>query len=165
MVGVSGKHFPGPDFPLWKWEKLTHFTYLVKIDGQHFPLGNIIKKGKVNLNFIWNIIFNIFCHRFFFKWSIIECFKNSSYLWILYVFVWYSNKILEQNKRVVKIGLVFFYFGQVACIIVLSTAYLVGPYTLALWVNQWKSISICETHSWFLAHILVTIKSISIFEK
>ena len=31
---------------------------------------------------------------------------------------------------------IFFYFGQVACIIVLPMAYLVGLYTLALWVNQ-----------------------------
>ena len=48
---VSGKHFPGPDFPLWKWEKLTYFIYFVQFEGQHFPLSNFIKKGKVNLLF------------------------------------------------------------------------------------------------------------------
>ena len=106
---VSGKHFPGPDFPLWKWEKLTHFIFLVKLDSQHFPFGNIIKMGKVNLNFIRNIIFNIFCHSFFFKWSIIKLFKKIPHIYeFSYVFVWYSNKILEQNKRVVKIGPVSF---------------------------------------------------------
>ena len=46
---MSGKHFPGPDFPLWKWEKLTYFIYFVQFEGQHFPLSNFIKKGKVNL--------------------------------------------------------------------------------------------------------------------
>ena len=48
---VSGKHFPGPDFPLWKWEMLTYFIYFAQFEGQHFPLGNFIKKGKVNLLF------------------------------------------------------------------------------------------------------------------
>ena len=34
---VYGKHFPGPDFPLRKWEKLTYSIDFVKIAGQHFP--------------------------------------------------------------------------------------------------------------------------------
>ena len=48
---VSGKHFLAPDFPLWKWEMLTNFLYFAQFEGQHFPLGNFIKKGKVNLLF------------------------------------------------------------------------------------------------------------------
>ena len=46
LFRVSGKHFP-----LLKWEKLTFFIHFVQFEGQHFPLGNIMKKGKVNLNF------------------------------------------------------------------------------------------------------------------
>ena len=48
---VSGKHFPGPDFPLRKWKMLTYFIYFAQFEGQHFPLNNFIKKGKVNLLF------------------------------------------------------------------------------------------------------------------
>ena len=46
---VSGKHFPGPDFPLWKWEKLTYSIVFAKFLGQHFPLCIFMKKGKGNL--------------------------------------------------------------------------------------------------------------------
>ena len=48
---VSGKHFPGPDFPLLKREKLTYFIHFLKMVGQHFPLCNFIKKGKVKWYF------------------------------------------------------------------------------------------------------------------
>ena len=47
VVLVYGKHFPGPDFLHWKWEKFTYSIHFVKIADQHFPDCNLI--GIINI--------------------------------------------------------------------------------------------------------------------
>ena len=66
---MSDKHFPGPDFPLWKWEKLTYSIVFAKIVGQHFPLCIFMKMGKVNLasyylnkTWVWSCSANLVSH-------------------------------------------------------------------------------------------------------
>ena len=70
VIWVSGKHFPGLDFPLWKLEMLTYFIYFAQLESQHFPLMNFIKKGKVNLHFDLTLLHNLSLKFLLVKWSV-----------------------------------------------------------------------------------------------